>query len=90
MNSLIGRLQTEKFSTGSAQAELYSTAIDQFIIPFINEEGRKEIVELVEKSYSCQKKANELVAIIRKAVSISFYDSPEQALEYLQFFEKTM
>ncbi|MCI5123576.1 MAG: restriction endonuclease subunit S, partial [Candidatus Electrothrix sp. AR5] len=37
MNSLIGRLQTERLSAGSAQAELYPRDIEKFLIPFTEE-----------------------------------------------------
>ncbi|GAB4386845.1 MAG: hypothetical protein Kow00121_54330 [Elainellaceae cyanobacterium] len=44
LNSLIGRLQTEKLSAGSAQAELYSKGIGNFLVPFISKEKQEQVV----------------------------------------------
>ncbi|MCW8966729.1 MAG: hypothetical protein OQK82_08615, partial [Candidatus Pacearchaeota archaeon] len=35
LNNKVGRMQTDKFSTGSAQAELYPKDIEKFLIPFV-------------------------------------------------------
>lgn len=50
MNSLIGKVQTEKHSRGSAQAELYPKDIDKFVIPFVNEKLQKQIEDMVTQS----------------------------------------
>jgi len=60
LNSLIGRMQTEKFSAGSAQAELYPKDIDQFIIPFCSDENQTMIMEQIEESFKLKKQSEHL------------------------------
>lgn len=68
LNSIVGRLQTEKYSAGSAQAELYPKDIDQFLIPFVEEKIQIEICQKVEQSLELRKKSRKLLDIAKEGV----------------------
>lgn len=61
LNSQIGRLQTEKLCTGSAQAELYPSDIEKFIVPILPEEKQQAIADYVQKSVSLRQQARQLL-----------------------------
>ena len=62
LNSKIGKLQTEKYSCGSAQLELYPTDIAKFVIPLIHEDEMKEIGKMVRDSLSALNQSKQLLA----------------------------
>lgn len=61
LNSMIGRLQTRRLVTGSAQVELYPGDIDKFIIPFIDTKKQEHISSLVKESYRAKREAKALL-----------------------------
>lgn len=83
MNSIVGRLQTEKFSAGSAQAELYPKDVDEFLIPIIDEDSQNIIISLLEKSYLLQKESKNLLEVTRKAVEIAIEQNEVAALKFI-------
>jgi type I restriction enzyme M protein len=68
INSFIGRLQTEKLSAGSAQAELYPKDIDNFIIPFISQYRQQEIIDKYIMSLEQKQKSKQLLKIAKTGV----------------------
>ncbi|OHB39073.1 MAG: hypothetical protein A2099_05075 [Planctomycetes bacterium GWF2_39_10] len=68
LNSMIGRLQTKRLVTGSAQVELYPCDIDKFIIPFIDTKKQEHISSLVEESYRAKREAKALLGEAKKKV----------------------
>ena len=84
LNSLVGRMQTERFSAGSAQAELYPKDIDQFLIPFCSNEKQNEIIELAEESFKLKKQSEHLLEVAKTAVEIAIEQDEETALEYIK------
>lgn len=68
LNSVIGKLQTEKYSRGSAQLELYPFDIDEFVIPIIDEGKMKEIGTLVRESLISLNQSKELLAKAKNRV----------------------
>lgn len=68
LNSIVGRLQTEKYSAGSAQAELYPKDIDQFLNPFVEEKIQNEICQKAEQSLELRKKSRKLLDIAKEGV----------------------
>jgi restriction endonuclease S subunit len=50
MNSIVGKLQTEKHIRGSAQAELYPNDIAKFIIPILDYQVMVKIGDMVKQS----------------------------------------
>jgi restriction endonuclease S subunit len=83
MNSIIGRLQTEKFSAGSAQAELYPKDIDEFLIPLVDKETQDKIVQLNEESFLLQQKSKQLLESAKKAVEIAIEKNEKEALKFI-------
>lgn len=71
INSLIGRLQTEKLSAGSAQAELYPKDIDNFLIPFISKEKEKEVINQYVLSLERGQKSKQLLEIAKIGVELA-------------------
>ncbi|MBD3339592.1 MAG: hypothetical protein GF353_10810 [Candidatus Lokiarchaeota archaeon] len=66
LNTTIGKLQTEKYQRGSAQAELYPNDIAKFIVPIIDEMKMEKIGNLVKESLT---KLNEAKQLIQQAKS---------------------
>lgn len=71
LNSQIGRLQTEKMCTGSAQAELYPSDIEKFIVPILPEEKQQTIADYVQKSVSLRQQAKQLLEDAKLKVEIA-------------------
>lgn len=57
LNSKIGRMQTERSCTGTAQAEIYPDDIADFIVPVLSEELQNEIASLVVQSLECKQQS---------------------------------
>ncbi len=68
LNSLVGLLQTEKYATGSTQAELYPSAIAQFCIRLIAASRMKTIGDKMRTSYDLLKEANALLEGAKRLV----------------------
>jgi restriction endonuclease S subunit len=83
MNSLIGRMQTEKYSAGSAQAELYPKDIDEYLIPFLGQEKEEAIVSSVEKSLSLSKQSHTLLEIAKRCVELAIESDEASAQAWM-------
>ncbi|MFZ5376016.1 MAG: restriction endonuclease subunit S [Campylobacterota bacterium] len=68
LNSIIGRLQTEKLSAGSAQQELYPKDIDNFYIPFIDQKKQNDIEKKVIQSFEIKAESKRLLEEAKIAV----------------------
>lgn len=84
MNSLVGRMQTEKLSAGSAQAELYPKDIDQFLIPFCPTATQHEIVALVQQAYELKRQSEYLLKVAKTTIEIAIEQDEETALAYIE------
>lgn len=83
MNSQIGRLQTEKLSAGSAQAELYPKDIDNFLIPIIEKIKQVEIVNLLNKSDILKNQSEQLLDLAKSAVEKAVEENEEVAMKFI-------
>jgi restriction endonuclease S subunit len=83
LNSLVGRLQTEKRSAGSAQAELYPKDLDEFLIPIIDFKKQEKITTLIEESFSLKKQSEQLLEKAKRAVEIAIEQTEQKAFSYL-------
>ena len=61
MQSLIGQLQTQKHARGSAQAELYPSDIDKFVVPLLPPDTQRAIGDLLRESLSKQLESKRLL-----------------------------
>jgi hypothetical protein len=55
--SIIGQFQTQQHARGSAQAELYPTDIDKFIVPLLSPDRQKAIGDLARQSLEKQRES---------------------------------
>ena len=83
LNSKIGRLQTEKRSAGSAQAELYPKDLDEFLIPIIDFKRQEQIAELVEESFKLKAESERLLEVAKKAVEMAIETDEETAMQFI-------
>lgn len=83
LNSIVGRLQTEKRSAGSAQAELYPKDLDEFLIPIINPKKQQKIAELVEESFKLKAESERLLEVAKKAVEMAIEVNEETAMKFI-------
>ncbi len=60
--TIVGQYQTQKHSRGSAQAELYPSDIDRFVVPLIEADRQRVIGDLVRKSLMKQQESRVLLA----------------------------
>lgn len=59
--SIVGQFQTQKHSRGSAQAELYPSDIDRFIVPLLATDKQQAIGDLVRQSLVKQQESRKLL-----------------------------
>ena len=59
--SVVGQFQTQKHSRGSAQAELYPTDIDRFVVPLIERDKQQAIGDLLRESLVKQQESQRLI-----------------------------
>ena len=78
LNSKIGRLQTERACTGSAQAELYPSDIEQFLIPILPEDKQETIAEKVKQSFALRTESKELIEMAKKKVEDEIYEMSKE------------
>lgn len=83
MNSVVGRLQTERFSAGSAQAELYPKDIESFIIPFVSKKVQNIINEKVRESHSLLEKSKHLLDYAKQAIVVAIEKNEKAGLKKL-------
>lgn len=68
LNSMIGRMQTERACTGSAQVELYPEDIENFIVPILSTSIQEEIANLVQESFEYKKQSKWLLQETKQMV----------------------
>ncbi|MBD2140191.1 N-6 DNA methylase [Anabaena sp. FACHB-1250] len=83
INSIIGRLQTEKLSAGSAQAELYPKDIDNFVIPFISEDKQEQIIDKYVMSLEQKLKSKQLLEIAKIGVEKAIETNEATATDWI-------
>lgn len=91
LNSQVGRLQTEKSCTGSAQAELYPSDIEKFIVPILPEEKQQTIADYVQKSVTLRQQAKQLLedAKLKVEVVITGGGDNQIVTEYNRMIEQS-
>ena len=87
LNSVIGRLQTEKLSAGSAQQELYPKNIDEFYIPFVNEEVQDSIIKNIIASFKLKAESKQLLELAKQAVEVAIEKNEEEAIKLIKAYE---
>ena len=84
LNSMIGRMQTERACTGSAQAEIYPSDIEKFVVPILDEPIQETIASKVLESFAMKTESKRLLNVAKEAVEIAISDSEEKAIAYIR------
>ena len=87
INSIIGKLQIEKYSRGSAQLELYPLDIDKFLIPILEESEMKEIGDLVKSSLKSELTAKDLLDKITEKTELLLEEAASKKEKYRIIYE---
>ena len=61
LNSQVGRLQSERWKSASAQQYIYPKEIGEFVIPLLPNKTQQEIASLVQQSHKARKIAKQLL-----------------------------
>ncbi len=61
LQSIVGQFQTQQHARGSAQAELYPSDIDRFVVPLLGIGKQKAIGDLVRESLVMQQQSHRLL-----------------------------
>ena len=83
LNSRIGRMQTEKLCTGSAQVEIYPNDIEKFIVPILDETMQETIAEKVQESFAMKAESKRLLNVAKEAVEMAISENEEEAIHYI-------
>ena len=79
MQSKIGKFQTEKYSRGSAQAELYPNDIEKFIVPILSTDKQKVIGDLARESLALKNQSHQLLEKAKAQVEELIEKAAEQS-----------
>ena len=83
MNSLVGRLQTERYLSGTAQPELYPSDIDKFVVPLIPNEIQASISNSLLESEALRAQARQLLETAKRAVEVAVEQDEHTAITFL-------
>ena len=83
LNSRVGRMQTEKLCTGSAQAEIYPSDIEKFVVPILDETLQEAIASKVQESFAMKTESKRLLNVAKDSVEIAINENEEKALQYI-------
>jgi len=83
-NSLIGRMQTDRLSAGTAQAELYPKDVSQFVIPFVSKPKQQEITTRLLQAREKKTESHRLLEKAKQAVEIAIEKGEAAAMAYLE------
>lgn len=84
MNSLIGRMQTRRLITGSAQAHLYASDIERFIIPFVDKTTEVNIINAVLSAHQVKKTSKALLEAAKQSVEMAIEHDENIAQKWLR------
>ena len=84
MNSMIGRWQTRRQCTGSAQVEIYPADIARFVIPFVDAVTQETIAEKMRESYAARREAKALLEVAKRAVEIAIEQDEDAGMAYIE------
>jgi len=68
LNSIVGRMQAEKWKSASAQPYVYPKDISEFVIPLVETAVQRKISTLVQESFNLQRESEELLEEAKEMV----------------------
>lgn len=83
LNSIIGRLQSEKRKSGTAQPYVYPKDLKEFLIPILPCNIQESIATKIQQSFMFKHESKRLLNVAKKAVEIAINENEEKALKYL-------
>ena len=83
LNSFVGRIQTERHLSGTAQPELYPRNIDNFLIPLVSDDVQSAITTNVRQSNELFSRTVQLLESATSAVDIAIQESESAAFSFL-------
>ena len=84
LNCVVGRVQTHRYMSGSAQPELYSTEIDKFVIPLAPEAVQDEIARESEGAEKLARRARWLLDAAKRSVEVAIGDGDCAGIRFLE------
>ena len=84
LNSIVGRMQSEKEKSGVAQPYIYAKNLREFLIPIIAPHKQEQIAELVEESFKLKVESERLLEVAKKAVEMAIEVNEEKAMKYIK------
>lgn len=89
LNSIIGKLQVEKYYKGSSgQIELYPNDIEKFIVWNPNPKVQLHIRAIIEESDKLRIRSELLLSLAKQAAEIGIRDGEWKAIEYINANQK--
>ena len=83
MNSLIGRFQTERHMSGSAQPELYPSDVERFVIPLAAEGIQNRIARQVRESEEFAVRARQILNAAKRGIEYAVDRGVRVGMAYL-------
>ncbi|RYG93978.1 MAG: hypothetical protein EON58_17255 [Alphaproteobacteria bacterium] len=84
LNSMIGRMQTRRACSGSAQVELYPGDIRNFVVPFVSDKTQEAIAKAVTDAHHARARAKNLLETAKRAVEVAIEQSEAAGLVLLE------
>ncbi len=84
LNSIIGRMQSEKRKSGTAQPYVYPSDLRKFLIPNIEKEIQENIATKVQESFELRKESKCLLDLAKFAVEVAIEQGEEEAIKMLE------
>lgn len=82
LNSIVGRYQTYKNKSATAQQYIYPKDIKKFIIPLIDPQTQQKISQLIQQSLEARERSKKLLEIAKRAVEIYIEKDEKEGLNY--------
>lgn len=83
MNSIVGRLQSEKRKSGTAQPYVYPKDLKEFFIPVLPTNIQDSIAAKIQESFALRHESERLLDVAKKAVEIAISENEESAMKYI-------
>lgn len=84
LNSIVGRMQAEKWKSASAQPYIYPKDISEFLIPLIDEVIQKQIANSVQESLAYVTESERLLNVTKGAVEIAIEQDEAAGMAYIE------
>lgn len=84
LNSIIGRIQSEKRKSGTAQPYIYPKDLREFIIPVLPINIQESIASKLQESYLLRQESKRLMELAKNAVELAICEAEGNAIMYIE------